>query len=356
MHLDHRGYALLVSSILTVVLVALVSMVPVPYALMRPGPAKDVLSGTGKGQLIVIRGHDTYPTSGSLDLVTVRVSGGPGSGATVWDVLAAWVDPAVDARPVAEVFAPDQTQQQIDDENAAEMVTSQEAATAAALTELDIAYTTHVTVAAVSKDSGARDHLEVGDVVSSIDGKPVSSLAEIRAVLAEVAAGTEVTVGVVRADKPLQVRFATSSTTDPDGTKRTILGVQPGATYDFPFSVTISIDDIGGPSAGMMFALGIIDKLTPGELTGGQRIAGTGTMDPDGTVGEIGGIRQKIVAARDAGATWFFVPEGNCPEIHQVPDGLRLVKVHTLDEAYHAAEVIGAGDQQAQRALPGCTQ
>jgi Lon-like protease len=133
---------------------------------------------------------------------------------------------------------------------------------------------------------------------------------------------------------------------------RTVLGVYIDPTFDFPFSVKIQIEDIGGPSAGTMFALGIIDMLTPGDLTGGKKIAGTGTIDADGRVGPIGGIRQKLVGARRAGASYFLAPADNCEEVRKhVPDGLAVVKVDTLDTARNAVTAIAAGKAGS---LPGC--
>jgi PDZ domain-containing protein len=141
-----------------------------------------------------------------------------------------------------------------------------------------------------------------------------------------------------------------TTTRSDDG--RTILGIEP--KFTFPFDVKIQIEDIGGPSAGTMFALGIIDKLTPGDLTGGQFVAGTGEISPDGTVGPIGGIAEKMVGAHDAGAHWFLAPADNCDEVvGRVPDGLRVVRISTLHDARLAVEKIGAGGDAASR-LPTC--
>ena len=117
-------------------------------------------------------------------------------------------------------------------------------------------------------------------------------------------------------------------------------------------TVSMHVDDIGGPSAGMMYALGLIDKLTPESETGGLSIAGTGTMDDDGNVGAIGGIRLKMIGAKRDGATWFLAPESNCDEVvGHVPDGLRDVRVATLDDAYRALVAIGRGEGDD---LPHC--
>jgi PDZ domain-containing protein len=118
--------------------------------------------------------------------------------------------------------------------------------------------------------------------------------------------------------------------------------------YEFPIDVEIQLNNVGGPSAGMMFSLGIIDKLTPGAITGGESIAGTGTIDSSGVVGGIGGIRQKMYGARDAGASWMLAPASNCNEVvGHIPDGLRVIPVETLDEARGVVEQIGEGADSA---------
>lgn len=141
--------------------------------------------------------------------------------------------------------------------------------------------------------------------------------------------------------------------TEIDGEETLLLGITLMTDYEFPFDVTIQLDNVGGPSAGMMFALGIIDTLTPGELNGGKEVAGTGTIDAEGTVGPIGGIRQKLYGARDAGADYFLAPEANCDEVvGHVPDGLQVIRTATLDESLAALDVIAEdGDVDA---LPTC--
>jgi PDZ domain-containing protein len=127
---------------------------------------------------------------------------------------------------------------------------------------------------------------------------------------------------------------------------RTVVGIFPTDSYELPFTIDIGIDRVGGPSAGLLLALGIVDKLTPGALTGGAHIAGTGTIDGDGTVGRIGGIEQKVVAAQEVGATVFLVPADNCAEaVGAAPKGLQLVRVNTLEDALDALAAIrdGAG-------------
>ncbi len=352
--LDGRTQAFIVSGVLAVLLVSIVSMLPLPYALMSPGPVRDVLSGTGKDQLIQIKGHQTYPTEGTLDLLTVRVNGGPGAASTIWGVLDAWIDPDTDVRPVTEVYPPEQTREEADEINAADMADSQATATAAALKELDIPVQESVSVKSVSSPSHALGKLETGDKLISVDGVTTTGQHQLREQLDGMPAGQEVTVVVERDGTQVTQRFATMAVTE-DGKQRTVLGFVPRQRFEFPFEVQIKIDNIGGPSAGMMFSLGIIDKLTPGALTGGKRIAGTGTVTSEGEVGAIGGIPQKLVGAKRAGAEWFLAPAGNCNDLAgRIPSGLRVVRVATLAEAKSAVETIAGGDQQAIESLPGC--
>jgi PDZ domain-containing protein len=147
-----------------------------------------------------------------------------------------------------------------------------------------------------------------------------------------------------------------------DGSQSPVIKVLGSVEYTFPFDVTIRLDDVGGPSAGLMFSLGVLDKLTPENITGGRKIAGTGTIDSAGQVGPIGGIRQKMFGARNAGADYMFVPAANCAEAAgHVPSGIRAFKVTTLDDALTALKVIAEPDTSVTRAteldaLPTCTK
>jgi PDZ domain-containing protein len=140
----------------------------------------------------------------------------------------------------------------------------------------------------------------------------------------------------------------------PDDNVTPIIGILCGGEYVFPLTVDISLADVGGSSAGMMFALAIIDTITPGSLNGGENVAGTGEITPDGTVGPIGGIVQKAYGARDSGATWLLVPADNCDELAgRVPDGLREISVRTLDDSMAALAAISSGVNV--ESLPRCT-
>lgn len=347
--------ALLAAFFLGLIVVVLGSVIKLPYAVMSPGPAVNIIgakNGTGaSGPMITVNGRPDYAkeSTGSLDFTTVIVSGGPGYPVDVWTVLGAWLDPNKDVFPVEDIFDPNQTQEQVAEENAVQMRGSQDEATAVALRALGITVPSRTVIAGVSTESKAKFLLRRDDQFVTIGGQSVADANQIRTALQKVTPGESVKVVIKREGKDVDLTLPTSKS--PEG--RTVLGVTLGVVHDFPFEVKISAGDVGGPSAGMMFALGIYDVLTPGALTGGKHIAGTGTIDDAGRVGPIGGIPYKMVGAKAAGAEYFLAPADNCNEVvGRIPDGVTVVRVATFDEAKAAVEKIAKGDTGS---LPACT-
>jgi PDZ domain-containing protein len=241
--------------------------------------------------------------------------------------------------PESEICPAGQTQKQTQQQDTQEMTSSQQTATAAALTELHIPYSTQVVVAQADKGLPAYGVLKAGDVITAVDGKPVTGQAGLTSLITSHPAGSTLTVTITRNGQSKQVKVGT---TESGG--HPVMGVEITGRYKFPFGVAISVGDIGGPSAGMMFALGIIDKLTALDLTGGKFIAGTGEIEASGKVDAIGGIQQKMVGARNAGATIFLTPASNCADTKgAVPAGLRLVKVSTLAQAVSYLQALKTG-------------
>jgi PDZ domain-containing protein len=242
------------------------------------------------------------------------------------------------------------TTKQAEAESSAMMEESQQDAIAAALNKLGYEVPWHVYVSEVSKDSPSSGKLVASDFIIKINDVEIKEIDQMRALINEAAPSGPLTVSVLRGGKSQTQEI--TATKNSDGKYR--LGILAGYKYDFPVKIKLELGDVGGPSGGMMFALGIIDRLTPGQLTGGKHIAGTGTIDPSGNVGAIGGIRHKLYGAADAGATIFLAPESNCDEVvGHVPSGLTVVKVKTLSEAKTALEKISTGTNPAT--LPTCS-
>jgi PDZ domain-containing protein len=345
--LTARAITLAVTMVTTSLLLAAAAIMPLPYVVTSPGPTFDTLGKVDGVELISVVGAPSYESEGQLRFTTVSLVGGPGSRVSLLQVLDAWWRDDVTVHPVEDYFPPDQTAEEADEQSSAEMISSQEMATVAALDELGYEVPTTLTVGETLEGSGAFGLVEPGDVMVSLDGVHLDGYADVTAEMETKAPGDVVQVGVLRDGDELDLAVTTTASED-DG--RALLGVLIDPTFDMPVDVRIQIENVGGPSAGTMFALGIINTLTEADETGGVAIAGTGTMDLDGTVGPIGGIAQKMVGAHSDGAEWFLAPVDNCGEVVGAePRGLGVVAVATLAEARSAVEAIGAGDGDTLR-------
>ena len=347
-----RLVTMAVAALATFSLMLVTMLLPVPYAVQAPGPVIDTLGDVDGVELIHIEGTETYETSGALQLTTVTTAGGPGYPVDSGGVIRGWLSPTTTVAPVELFFDPGQSQDEIDQTSAQQMISSQQNATVAALTELGYDVPAELTVVGTQQGSGADGVAQDGDrIVGIVAGDKeveVVTFADLADVLAATPPGSTVDLVVDRDGE----RVALPVVTGDDGRGGSVLGVFLDGEFDYPVDVRIQIENVGGPSAGTMFALGIIDMLTPGEMTGGHNVAGTGTVSLGGLVGAIGGIQQKMAGARAADAEYFLAPPANCGEVvGHVPAGLRVVAVSTLAEARAAVEAIGAGDTAD---LPTC--
>ncbi|MDQ1294460.1 MAG: Lon-like protease, partial [Actinomycetota bacterium] len=254
---------LLVAGFTTLLLAAIATLLPVPYALLKPGPTINTLGESQGRKLIVISGRKTYPTEGNLDLTTVSVFGGPGHRINLWQAVQGWADSSVSVLPKDVLFPPGQSEEESREQTEQEMVGSQESATAAALDALGISVPTTLTVAGIDERSPASKTLRDEDVLLTIGGNKIDGLSGLRSRLEPVKAGDSVRL-TVRRNSAVRAVDVTTMASPADG--HTVLGIYLEPEFRFPFSVKIQIDDVGGPSAGTMFALGIIDMLTPGAL------------------------------------------------------------------------------------------
>ena len=331
-----------------ILLVSAIAIMPSPYVIERPGVVLNTL-GINEGQPLVKIDGQTYPTSGELNLLTVSLVGSPEQTPSWFEIAQAWIDPAQTILPVDEVFPPNQTVQQSDAESKAMMEESQQDAVAAALTGLGYKVPRHLYISEVFKESPAAGKLIAKDFIQKANGQSIETVETLRKII-QANGAKPLELEVLRAGKTESI-----SLTPYLDSKTYRIGVMTGYTYDFPVKVTISTGDIGGPSGGMMFALAVTDKLTPGKMTGGLNISGTGTIDVDGNVGPIGGIQQKMYAALRAGSKLFLAPSANCDEVvGHIPDGLSVVKVSTLAEAKSAVAKLASGAKPFS--LPTCTK
>jgi PDZ domain-containing protein len=338
---NRRTWTLLTSVVLVVAFGLLGAFVRVPYVALGPGPTYDTLGLDGDVPVISINGQQTFPTGGHLNMTTVSVT----DQLSLFGALGLWVSGRYALAPRELYFPPDKSEQQIEQENTEAFNDSQTTAETAALRYLG--YPTKVLVGEIVKGSPAEGVLEPGDHLLSANGKPVTDAVSLRASLGGTKPGDRVEIRFRHADQPERVA-SVQLARNPDGNPQGFLGVAAIERPDVNFDIKISLADVGGPSAGLMFTLAIIDKLTPGEINGGKFVAGTGEISPSGEVGAIGGIPFKMVKAREAGATTFLVPADNCAEAKaQAPEGLQLARVATLQDATKALDALRANQVPA---------
>lgn len=335
------------SLLVAVLALAALTALPTNYVIQRPGSAVNTLGEVattdgGKVSLIQVADAETYPTDGALDLTTVWVRGSRENRPTWLELALAWLSPSQAVRPIDEIFPEGVTQEETNEQNARMMSDSKTDAAAAALGYLDYETNPRLEVTYVDEELPAFGHVEVGDVVLKADGKDARTIAQLRGAVAD-SQGAQMNLELLRGGETVTAQVTPKSIgTDDD--PAWMIGVGTQQTYELPIEITLQLDNIGGPSAGMMFALGIIDTMTPGAMTGGKHIAGTGTIDGSGAVGPIGGIRQKLYGARDAGATVFLAPASNCNEVvGHVPEMLQVIPTETLADAVAIVEKLGSG-------------
>lgn len=317
---------------------------PLPYVVQSAGPTLNVL-GTIEGEEVVqIEGFEAESTEGELRLTTVSVQGAPGYKVYLPTLIAAWFDPNQSILPV-EALYPD-----TDDEegtrliNTVQMSTSQSEAVAAAFNYQGIEFSNNIIIAGVRSDGPAADLLLPGDVIVSMNGQTFTTVQEYVDLAGKTPPSGTIELVVERAGTELSLSVPTRFDQEAG---RSLMGVVLSNGFDFPIDVDFAIEGIGGPSAGMIFALGIYDEMTEGDLTGGKKIAGTGTIDAAGNVGPIGGIKQKLVGSATDGAEFFIAPVSNCDEVaSNIPDGLNVYAVSNFEEALNVVETIAKANDQ----------
>ncbi|HEX5540204.1 MAG TPA: PDZ domain-containing protein [Micromonospora sp.] len=337
--MKRRGVTVLLGALITALLSIGVLAAPVPYVVLGPGPTVDTLGEADDKEVIQISGTETSSSAGQLRLTTVGVQ----PKVKLLAAIAGWFDGDQAVVPYELIYPPGQTEKQVEERNAEDFRASQTSAEIAALRQLG--HPVQVIVREVSAGGPSANELKVGDVITLIDGQPVTTAQKLIELIQAQPPGTELTIGYTRDGTPATARI---TAVEQGGKPR--IGVQVEQEQPHPFELKIDLGKIGGPSAGLMFALGIIDKLTPEDLTGGKIIAGTGTIDAEGNIGQIGGIPQKLVGAKAAGADVFLVPADNCAEaVRNAQPDLPLIKATDLNQVLKALESLRAGGE-----LPLC--
>lgn len=300
----------------------LVWNIELPYKAYSAGPVSDAVDN------VVAEGVDSYPPQGELLMLTVI-----SQDVNLFEAMIAGIDPTVDVVPKQAVRREGETEEEYRNRVLQQMDDSNYRSVAVALDYLGYDLVpTEVVINELVDGTNAASVLELGDTIRAINGTEVSTVEDIGAALEGLQVGDVVTVEVDRSGVTEELEVELAERSDEPGVP--MIGIVPGELTAPPFPLSIEAGDTGGPSAGMMHTIAIIDTLTEGDLTKGRVIAGTGTIDLDGTVGRIGFVRQKVVAAEAAGAEYILVPEGNYEAaLTAERNDIEIVPVATLDDA-----------------------
>ncbi len=335
---NRRISTLVVALVPILIFGVLLTVVTVPYVALGPGPTFDTLGEVDGKEVVAIEGADVHKTSGHLNMTTVAQR----DGLTLGQALIFWASGRDQLVPRELVYPPDKTREEIDEANTKDFRQSEDSAEYAALQYLK--YPMAVTVESIDEDGPSKGKLQAGDAIDGVNNIPVATLEQFQGLLKDTKPGDTIVVDYRRKNAPM-------------GSTEITLGSHPERAQGFlgvnvldapwaPFAIDFNLANIGGPSAGLMFSLAVVDKLTTGDVNGGKFVAGTGTISGDGKVGSIGGITHKIAAARDAGATAFLVPADNCAEAKTADaDGIELLKVDTLEHAIDGMRTLSAGGE-----------
>jgi PDZ domain-containing protein len=357
-----RVRTIAVGALPVVVIVALLGMtsipgtdinLTVPFAAEGEGPTFNTLGDVDGTPVVDITGVDDDEldeTSGNLNMTTVAVR----TKMTLPQMMGRWLASDDTVVPLETVIPANSNAEEVARQNAAAFASSESNATVAAMNHLGRPLETMVYD--VSEGAPADGTVKINDVITSVDGTDVTVPGDVSDAIGDKSPGDEVTLGIDRGGKtetetvtlgemPDELAGDEDAEAATGGNGKAFLGVTMVAQPADGIRVEYNLKDIGGPSAGLMFSLAVVDKLSPGELSGGEFVAGTGTIASDGTVGPIGGITHKISAAKNAGASVFLVPAGNCFEASSADSGdMTLLEVDTLDGAVDALTAHNRGE------------
>ena len=303
-----------------------VMLLPTNLGMEAPGPTARVQP------MVHVPAGYAHESTGSLVLTTVI----PQAPIVVGEWLYAKHDSAIQITAAKNIVSSDTTPQQVARQGLDDLQQSEQTAIVVGLNLAGYPASLQpvgAIIQTVDPQSKAAGILQPGDEITSVNGGAVHAPADVSQILGATPQPTTAHIGVTRGDQSLS--FDVQLTPDPSGKLRIGISVAPATeNLDLPFPVSITPEKVeGGPSAGLMFALGVFDVLTPGDLTNGHKIAGTGTIDVNGNVGAIGGVQQKVAAAQRAGAEYFLVPPDNYADAQAVAGRIKVVKVATAAEA-----------------------
>nr|NLI49088.1 PDZ domain-containing protein [Propionibacterium sp.] len=353
--MTRQTWTAVVSAFCFVACALVATLTPVPFVVWAPGPVVDLLSDDEGSSLVNVTNVTTYPASGRL-LLTTLAQTPPDGQVSLLEALHAYWAPDREVVPAAAVYPAGSTAEEIRDERIAQFEMAQRDATAAALRTAGLRVDPVPVVLSVNATGPAAGRLRVGDIVVAIrngDAMPVTvqTAQDAAQAVASGRVGDEVVFSLQRDGVRQDVAVVTvGSKSRPD---LPVAGVSFTQGYVYAPQVSFALaPDTAGSSAGLMLALAVYDRVTAVQLLDDRVVSGTGTIDANGTVGRVRGVRERVAGARQAGASVFIVPRANCVDLAGEQPGLRLVAVGTLAETVSALEALA--DPAREKSVKGC--
>ena len=349
--LTRQTWLALTAAVVFVVLALLIAVLPVPYVVYSPGTAYDVLADAdADAPIVVLEGIPTHEVNGKLHMTTVAVTRPTARTSLPEAMLAFWL-PARDALPRSAVYDPAKTGDEIRAEERLMMDTSQQDAIVAALREADVPVEELPMISVVIASGPSNGRLFPGDLILQVEGQPVRTPEEVRERLRDKEVGTSLRITVSREGRVVNADVTPME--NPHEPGGAAIGVEVGVGYRFDPTVNFGVShEIGGPSAGLVFALAIYEQITPEDVLQGRSVAATGQIGPDGRVGRIGGLHEKIAGAEREDVSVFLVPAPNCPDLQRLRTDLELIRVATLHDAVEGLAALGDPARSAE--VPRC--
>lgn len=343
-----------VAALLFVALAAVIAMVPVPFVAWSPGSTYDLLgtvdTDSGPQQAIRIDGVSTFPAQGEVRMATVSVTR-PDSALTLPEALLSYWMPTREVLPRDAVYRPGVDAGELQQDSVRLMDDSQSKAVVAALRVAGVEVEELPMVSWVSATGPAHDQLLPGDLITAVDGQPVEGVRDVQVAIAAHQIGDPVKFDLVRDRQELSRTVTTRASSNEPPTP--VVGIVLGTGFRYQPRITFNLSpSIGGPSAGLPFAIAIYTMLVSDPVLDGRVVAGTGTLDASGRVGQIGGVQEKIAAAMRDGATVFLFPSANCGDSEVAHEGMELVPVDNLGDALAALEALK--DPAKAATVPRC--
>ncbi len=317
---------------------SVLALVPVPFVRLSPGPLFNTIGTVKEKELIKISEVQTYPSQGELNMTTVSETGGPYGQLVLFDAMVAWFMPTQTVVPTSQQYPQMVDKEVIKQQSKRMFSSSQASAIAAALNYLEIETDATVRVDSVVVGAPADGKVEPGDLVLAVNSQPVTTSEEVVSFVQAEVPGAEIDFKLSRKSEVIEVTVISEESKVKPGSASVGISIAPAVNP--PFKIEFELEDVGGPSAGLMFTLGIINELTESDLTFGKKIAGTGTINVKGEVGPVGGILQKVAASEQAGVDLFLIPQSNCPEFAR--DEFRsmpIVAVNSVTAAINAIDI-----------------